>query len=121
MYKFQSFVLTAMESLAKSPSSAEQDAANHMKSALKMIKMQPEELRSSRKYRVPVYVSEQEDTEEQNIFLSFASIVSPTNMLPIHLSSALQSAFNGEATEKNFELMITQKNLEQWLASLKKF
>jgi hypothetical protein len=48
-----------MESLAKSPSSMEQEIANHLKAALKMVKIEPEELRSSRKYRVPIYVSEQ--------------------------------------------------------------
>jgi len=117
----KSFVLTAMDALSKSPSSAEQEIANHMKAALKMIKMEPEQLRSSRKYRVPVYVSEQENTEEQNIFISLASIVSPTNMIPIHLSTSLRSAFNGEATEENLQLSISQKNLEQWYERVAQF
>jgi len=117
----KSFVLTTMESLARSPSSAEQEAANHMKSALKMVRMQPEELRSSRKYRVPIYVSEQQDTEEQNLFLGLASIVSPTNMLPIHLSSSLRSAFNGEATEENIQLSFSQKNLELYGEKISEF
>jgi hypothetical protein len=110
----KSFVLTAMESLSKSPSSAEQMIANHLKASLKMIKLESDELRSSRKYRVPVYVSEQEDTEEQNVFFTLTSIVSPSNMLPIHLATQITSALNGEATERNLELSITQKNLEQW-------
>jgi len=117
----KSFVLTAMESLSKSPSSAEQEIANHLKASLKMIKMEPEELRSSRKYRVPIYVSEQENTEEQNLFASVASIVSPTNMLPIHLSTSLRSAFNGEATEENMQISISQKNLEQWLERINEY
>jgi hypothetical protein len=117
----KSFVLTTMEALARSPSSAEQEAATHMKSALKMVKMQPEELRSSRKYRVPIYVSEQQDTEEQNLFLGLASIVSPTNMLPIHLSSSIRSAFNGEATEENIQLSFSQKNLELYGEKISEF
>lgn len=48
-----------MEALSKSPSSAEQEIANHLKASLKLVKMEPEQLRSSRKYRVPIYVSEQ--------------------------------------------------------------
>jgi hypothetical protein len=117
----KSFVLTTMEALARSPSSSEQDIANHMKAALKMVKLEPEELRSSRRYRVPIYVSEQENTEEQNIFISLASIVSPTNMLPIHLSTSLRSAFNGEAIEENLQLSFTQKNLEQWYEKIAEF
>jgi len=117
----KSFVLTTMDALSKSPSSAEQEIANHMKAALKMVQLEPEELRSSRKYRVPVYVSEQENTEEQNIFVSLASIVSPSNMLPIHLSTSLRSAFNGEATEENLQLSFTQKNLEQWYEKIAEF
>lgn len=117
----KSFVLTTMDALSKSPSSAESEIASHMKAALKMVKLEPEELRSSRKYRIPVYVSEQENTEEQNIFVALASIVSPSNMLPIHLSTSLRSAFNGEATEENLKLSFTQKNLEQWYERIAEF
>jgi hypothetical protein len=117
----KSFVLTTMDALSKSPSSAEQEISNHMKAALKMVRMEPEQLRSSRKYRVPVYVSEQENTEEQNIFVALASIVSPTNMLPIHLSTSLRSAFNGEATEENLQISMSQKNLEQWYERIAEF
>jgi hypothetical protein len=91
----KSFVISALESYAKSPSSAEQEVGNHMLAALKMVKITPEEMRASRKYRVPVYVSTQEETEEQNLFVGLASIVSPSNMIPIHLSASLRSAFNG--------------------------
>jgi hypothetical protein len=90
-----------------------------MKAALKMVKMEPEQLRSSRRYRVPIYTSEQDNTEEQNIFLGLASIVSPTNMLPIQLSSSIRSALNGEATAENIQISISQKNLEQWYVNLK--
>jgi hypothetical protein len=117
----KTFVLTTMEALSKSPSSAEQEVANHMKAALKMVRMNPEQLRSSRRYRVPVYVSTQENTEEQNIFVSLASIVSPTNMLPIHLTSSLRSALNGEATEENLQVSMSQKNLEQWYERINEF
>jgi len=92
-----------------------------LKASLKMIKMEPEQMRASRKYRVPVYVSEQENTEEQNIFISLASIVSPTNMFPIHLSTSIRSAFNGEATEENLQLSMSQKNLEQWYERIAEF
>lgn len=42
-------------------------------------------------------------------------------MLPIHLSSSLRSAFNGEATEENIQLSISQKNLEQWYERIAEF
>ncbi|KAI6212243.1 hypothetical protein M3Y99_01841300 [Aphelenchoides fujianensis] len=109
----KSFVLTTMEALARSPSSAEQQIATHLKSALKMVKINAEQLRSSRQYRVPIYVSEKENTEEQNVFFGLASIVSPANMIPVHLSASLRSALNGEATENNLQIAFTQKNLEQ--------
>ncbi|KAI6231775.1 hypothetical protein M3Y95_00417100 [Aphelenchoides besseyi] len=109
----KSFVLSTMEALAQSPSSAEQQVANHLKSALKMVKINGGQLRSSQKHRVPIYVSEKQNTEEQNIFLGLASIVSPSNMIPIHLSASLQSALNGEATAENLQISFTQKNLEQ--------
>ncbi|KAI6215600.1 hypothetical protein M3Y94_00403900 [Aphelenchoides besseyi] len=109
----KSFVLSTMEALAQSPSSAEQQVANHLKSALKMVKINGAQLRSSQKHRVPIYVSEKQNTEEQNIFLGLASIVSPSNMIPIHLSASLQSALNGEATAENLQISFTQKNLEQ--------
>jgi hypothetical protein len=119
----KSFVLTTMEALSNSPSSAEQEIASHLKAALKMVRLEPEELRSSRKYRVPIYVSQQDntDTEEQNIFVGLASIVSPTNMLPIQLSTSLRSAFNGESTEENLKLTISQKNLEQWYEKIAEY
>jgi len=117
----KSFVLTSMDALSKSKSSAEQEVASHMKAALKMVKMEPEQLRSSRRYRVPIYTSEQDNTEEQNIFLGLASIVSPTNMLPIQLSSSIRSALNGEATAENIQISISQKNLEQWYERIAEF
>ncbi|KAI6217766.1 Vitellogenin-6 [Aphelenchoides besseyi] len=107
----KSFVLSTMEALAQSPSSAEQQVANHLKSALKMVKINGAQLRSSQKHRVPIYVSEKQNTEEQNIFLGLASIVSPSNMIPIHLSASLQSALNGEATAENLQISFTQKEL----------
>ncbi|KAI6235354.1 Vitellogenin-6 [Aphelenchoides besseyi] len=109
----KSFVLSTMEALAQSPSSAEQQVANHLKSALKMVRINGAQLRSSQKHRVPIYVSDKQNTEEQNIFLGLASIVSPSNMIPIHLSASLQSALNGEATAENLQISFTQKNLEQ--------
>src|SRR5688572_12240081 len=51
----RSFVLTAVDSFSKSASSAERQIAQHLKAALKMIKMTPDQLRASRKYRVPIY------------------------------------------------------------------
>ncbi|KAI6209112.1 hypothetical protein M3Y96_00186500 [Aphelenchoides besseyi] len=117
----KSFVMSTMEALSQSPNSAEQEVANHMKSALKMIKITPDEQRPSRRYQVPIYVSEQENMEEQNFFLGLASIVSPANMIPIHLSASLRSAFGGEAAAENVQLSFTQKNLEQWYEKIADF
>jgi len=108
----KTFVITALESLSKSPVAAEQHIAQHLKAALKFVKITPEQMRASRKYRVPIYVSEQEDTEEQNLFIGLASIVSPSNMIPVHLAASLRSAFNGDATQEKIQLSFTQKDLE---------
>jgi len=83
-----------------------------LKASLKFVKLSPEQLRASREYRVPIYVSEQENTEEQNIFVALASIVSPSNMIPVQLAASLQSAFNGDATQEKIRLTFSQKDLE---------
>ncbi|KAI6184877.1 hypothetical protein M3Y97_00643900 [Aphelenchoides bicaudatus] len=108
----KSFVMSNLEALSKSPVNAEQQIAQHLKAALKFVKMSPEQMRASRKYRIPIYVSEQQNTEEQNIFLGLASIVSPSNMIPVHLAANLQTAFNGDATQEKVQLTFRQKDLE---------
>jgi hypothetical protein len=109
----KSFVLTALDSLSRSPAAAEQQIAKHLKAALKIVKVTPEQMRASRKYRVPIYVSEQENTEEQNVFLGLASIVSPSNLIPVHLAASIRSAFNGDATQEKLQVSFSQKDLEQ--------
>lgn len=105
--------MTALESLSKSPVAAEQQIAQHLKAALKFVKLVPEQMRNSRKYRVPIYVSEQQNTEEQNLFIGLASIISPSNMIPVHLAASLRSAFNGDATQEKIQVSFSQKDLEQ--------
>jgi hypothetical protein len=109
----KSFVITALDSLSRSPAAAEQQISKHLKAALKIVKITPEQMRASRKYRVPIYVSEQENTEEQNIFIGLASIVSPSNLIPVHLAASLRSAFNGDATQEKLQVSFSQKDLEQ--------
>lgn len=55
----KSFVVTVLDALSKSPVSAEKQMAEHLKAALKIVKFTPEQMRSSQKHRVPIYVSEQ--------------------------------------------------------------
>jgi len=109
----KTFVLTALESLSRSPVAAEQQIAQHLKAALKFIKLAPEQMRNSRKHRVPIYVSEKQNTEEQNLFIGLASIISPSNMIPVHLAASLRSAFNGDATQEKIQVSFSQKDLEQ--------
>jgi hypothetical protein len=114
----KSFVLTALDSFSRSPVSAERQIAQHLKAILKLTKITPEQMRASRKYRVPIYVSTEESTEEQNIFLGLTSIVSPSNLIPIHLAASIRAAFNGEVTQEKLQFSFSQKDMEQMYEKL---
>ncbi|CAD5217142.1 unnamed protein product [Bursaphelenchus xylophilus] len=112
----KSFVISTMEALAASPVSHERQLAAHLQSSLKMVKADSQywTRRASSAIRIPIYVAQSQQPEERDLLFRVASIVSPTNILPIHLCASLRAAFNGHPMDETMSLQFNQKNLEQW-------
>ncbi|KAE9553665.1 hypothetical protein FO519_003113 [Halicephalobus sp. NKZ332] len=110
----KSFVYTTMKALSQSPVEVEQKMAQHLKTVLKMANIQEEELRGSRYYRVPIYSQEQ----REGLFVNWESLFSTNNMLPKHMALHMDSMLNGLFEKNNFELSLTQNDLEHYYEQL---
>ncbi|CAD5212858.1 unnamed protein product [Bursaphelenchus okinawaensis] len=112
----KSFVVSIVEALTSSPLASERRLASQIQGSLKMIKADSQywTRRASAALRIPVYVAQQEEAEERDLIFRVASIVAPTNVLPIHLCASLRAALNGHALDETLSLQFNQKNLEQW-------
>lgn len=75
-----------------------------------MAKIEAENLRASRQYRVPVYSEEQ----QEGAFQSVASMVSTRNALPAHLAARMDLLLNEELECGAAELHFSQTDLERW-------
>ncbi|KAH7729940.1 VIT-2 protein [Aphelenchoides avenae] len=106
----KSFVVTTSEALAQSTIPAEKEMAKHLKNALKMAKIEGENLRSSRQYRVPIYSEE----HKEGLFLNMASMVSTRNALPAHIAARMDLLLNDELERNAFEVHLSQQDVERW-------
>lgn len=110
----QSFVYTAMKALTKSKVPCEQQLAKHLKNTLKLVNVDEQSLRSSRRYQVPIYSEEQ----KEGVFLNLASVFNGQGILPTHLAVSLDSLLNDEYEMSTLRVGLTQRSIEQWYESL---
>jgi hypothetical protein len=107
----RSFVYSTLLTYSKSSVEAERELAQHLQGVLRLTKVNEDELRMSRFYRIPIYSQEQREGLLLNMAAGFAS----SNMFPQHLSLSMDSLFNGLLEQKNLEFTMNQNNLEQFL------
>lgn len=109
-----SFVYTTMQALSKSKVPAQQQLAQHLKSALKLAQIDEAQLRGSRKYQVPIYCEQ----EQEGLFVTLTSVLSSRDVIPSHVALSVDSLLNGEFEKDNVKVSMTQVGIEQWYEKL---
>lgn len=109
-----SFAYNYLKSLSKTRNSVLEHQAIYIQNVLKLVNTDEKTLKSSGLFQIPVF----SEDEHEGVFLNVIAAFSDRQMMPVHLSTRLNSLLNDEYQTDDFVLSFSQQNLDSTIQKL---